>query len=304
MPGWDLVDRMGSRALAWAWSRRDWFRLPHDVLDPAVSVDASVKPLAELAQTAVALQRFSAPGEPRHRLAADCLRFAWDELDRGRLLYDLLRGEPAATYPLEIYVFFHRAGLRHPPLEELVSFLTGTRAWPATEQVPTRVLGVRRALGELGIGHVRDHAELVGRTWLGGLPEPWAMDVHAGYALTHDVFHLTDWGARPEGLPEHLADYLAAWLPAWVETWMEERHWDLSGELLAVDALLPRPTAGRDTWRRYADAQDEDGSVPAVGSWVRPGMTPVEAFAVCHHATLVAAFAATLAGARVHRAAA
>lgn len=84
------------------------------------------------------------------------------------------------------------------------------------------------------------------------------MDVHAGYALTHDVFHLTDWGHRSEGLPEHLADYLGTWLPAWVETWLEERHWDLTGELLAVDGLLRRPTAGPDTWRRYADARAED----------------------------------------------
>lgn len=33
-------------------------------------------------------------------------------------------------------------------------------------------------------------------------------------------------------------------------------------------------------------------------------MTPVEQFAVCHHSTLVAAFAAALARARVHDAAA
>lgn len=295
----DPVDAMGVRALEWAWSRREWFRLPGDVLDPSVSVDGALKPLAELAQTAVVIQRSDPPGGRRHRLAADCVRFAWAELGRGDVLFDLLRAEPAATYPLEIYAFFPEVGLRHRPLEELGAFLGGTRAWPATEQVPTRVLGVQRVLAKLGIGHVRDPAEVVGRTWLGGLPEPWAMDVHAGYALTHDVFHLTDWGARPEGLPEHLADYLATWLPAWVETWLEERHWDLVGELLAVDALLPRPTASPDVWRRYAAAQREDGSVPAVESWVRPGLTPVEAFGVCHHATLVAAFAASLALARV-----
>ncbi|WP_433260082.1 DUF6895 family protein [Actinosynnema sp. CS-041913] len=304
MPGWDLADRMALRALEWTWSRRDSFRLPDDVTDPAVSVDATLKPLGELAQTAAFVRRSSAAGSPRRRLADDCLRFAWDQLRHGQVLFDLLRSEPVAAYPLEVYAPFPGAGLRHRPLEEFGAFLAGTRAWQVAEHVPTRVLGVRSVLRDLAIGPEPDPAEVVGRTWLGGRPEPWAMDVHAGYALTHDVFHLTDWGRRPEGLPAHLADYLGVWLPAWVETWLEERHWDLTGELLAVDALLPRPTAGQETWERYAAAQAADGSVPAVGDRLGPGLTPPEVFAVCHHATLVAAFAAALVDARPRHAAA
>ena len=55
------------------------------------------------------------------------------------------------------------------------------------------------------------------------MPEPWTLDLQAAYGVTHDVFHLTDWGRARQRLSEELAEYLRLWLPAWLDTWLEER---------------------------------------------------------------------------------
>jgi hypothetical protein len=109
------------------------------------------------------------------------------------------------------------------------------------ELLPTRALAVLNATRTLGLPARADPAELTARTWLGGTPEPWTTDFSTLYAMTHTVFHLTDWGAHPDGLPEHLQAYLQAWLPAWLEVYLEAGQWDLISELLIVDLCLTEP---------------------------------------------------------------
>jgi uncharacterized protein DUF6895 len=123
--------------------------------------------------------------------------------------------------------------------------MAGTRSWSATEAEPTRLLAVLRAEERLGLRRALSDADAetaVWRTWLGDLPEPWSFEGRAGYALTHHIFHVTDWGTRRAGLPPELGRYLTHWLPAWLDDWAALEHWDLCGELLVVDACLPVPT--------------------------------------------------------------
>jgi hypothetical protein len=110
------------------------------------------------------------------------------------------------------------------------------------------------------------------------------------------VFHLTDWGEHPDGLPPDIADYLAMWLPAWIDDWLDLKRWDLLGELLVVDACLPRPTLDARAWEGFAAAQQPDGAMPAFGTM--PDGDPDEVFDLVYHPTLVAAFASVLATSR------
>ncbi|MET8978291.1 hypothetical protein ABZX85_22015 [Streptomyces sp. NPDC004539] len=281
------LDRTAGRALRWLAAHRDAFRLPPDATTDA-DRDLTWKPLGELAQ----LTRRIATGHPRADLraeAAGLFAFTWAETHEGALFAELVHREPHAIYPVEIYGVFAQAGLRHPVTDELIAATTRLRARRIARDTPTRTLGLLIAERRTGVTPHTDPAAELARTWLGERPEPWALDRRTAYGLTHDVFHVTDWGADPTGLDREAADYLRLWLPAWLDGWLAEGEWDLVAELLAVGACLPGADPYDAAWARLAGAQSADGAVPEHENF------PRDSFRACYHATLATAFAATLA---------
>ncbi|MFK0290262.1 DUF6895 family protein [Streptomyces sp. NPDC090442] len=288
----ELLDDLVGRSLGWLTEWRDHFRLPPDATTDA-DPNLTLKPLGELAE----LTQLIASCHPRadFRAAAQGLfAFAWREAREGELFAELIRGEPHATYPVEIYGAFAQAGLRHPTVEELVLTTTGLRGWRVAREDHTRTLGVLNAERRIGLPQHAAFDPEFALTGLGLLPEPWALDRKAAYGVTHDVFHLTDWGRNRRRLTPEAVGYLRLWLPSWLENWLEEQLWDLVGELLAVAACLPSAPYDAAAWRRLAGAQAADGGVPETGAAPRPD-DPTEAFRACYHSTLVTAFAGTLA---------
>ncbi|NED04030.1 hypothetical protein G3I55_20450, partial [Streptomyces sp. SID6648] len=144
-------------------------------------------------------------------------------------------------------------------------------------------LGLSAFQRRFGLTARPPEAGLAATTWLAGTPEPWTVEGHTAYDITHTVFHLTDWGENPGGLPPDVADYLAVWLPVWIDDWLDLERWDLLGELLVVDACLPRPTLDEAAWRGFAAAQQPDGAMPAVRTM--PEGEPDAVFDVVYHPT-------------------
>ncbi|WP_186778726.1 DUF6895 family protein [Streptomyces salinarius] len=295
------VREVEAAALDWVWAHRDRFALGDDALAAHGQVNRTWKPLGELTQVCASVSRCTPPGDPLHARASELLDFAWQQTHRGELFALMQSLEPFATYPLEVYAAFASAGLRHPGYEASAAVVARTRGWRLTEQYPTRRLGVLEAERRSGIRPHGGVPQALDRTWLGGLPEPWTFERQAGYALTHVVFHLTDWGRAARGVPADLADYLLHWLPPWLDTCLDARMYDLSCELLAVAASLPRPCEPavlEDAWRRVAAAQTPSGAIPEEGAaqdaaGPAPGPDPYD-FTDCYHSTLMAAFAAAL----------
>lgn len=303
------IRQVADAALSWVSAHRGDFALGEDALSAAGQVNRTWKPLGELARVCATVTRSLPPGDPLHTRARDLLAFAWRQTGEGELFPRVQREEPFATYPLEVYAAFAAAGLRHPGYEASAAAVARTRAWRLTEQDPTRRLGVLAAERRGGIERTRPAGErerVLRGTWLGGLPEPWAFEVCSGYALTHVVFHLTDWGRTPRGIPPDLAAYLTHWLPPWLDACVEARMWDLTCELLVVAASLPGPAgpagAGdvREAWRRVAAAQGPAGGLPEEGGDADDrtdgpaAADPAEEFARSYHSTLMAAFAAAV----------
>ncbi|MEU3254289.1 hypothetical protein [Streptomyces sp. NPDC006997] len=298
----DRARQLAGTTLDWVHAHRDRFTLDDGALAADGQVNRSWKPLGELAQVCATVTARTPPGDPLHTRAAGLLGHAWHQTGEGELFRRVQALEPFASYPLEVYAAFASAGYRHPGYENAAAVVARTRGWRLTEQYPTRRLGVRNAERHSGIRPHERTARALDRTWLGGLPEPWTFERASGYALTHVVFHLTDWGRTPDGVPARLADYLLHWLPPWLDTCLDARMWDLGCELLAVAASLPRPPAPHlltDAWERLAAARRPSGAVPEEGgpdgTW--PGATGEE-FADCYHSTLMALFAAVLTLAR------
>lgn len=289
----ELLDDVVTCALHWLGSIRGSFRLPADVTTDA-DPNLTLKPLGELAELAQVILTLH-PLAPVRDAAAGLFGFAWEETGGGELFAELVRGEPLATYPVELYGVFAQAGLRHPGAEELIGATTALRGWRVAREDHTRTLGVLNAERRIGLPPHADAGAVLACTGLGRCPEPWALDRKAAYGITHDVFHVTDWGRAPGRLAARLAEYLRLWLPAWTGTWSEEGLWDLVGEFLAVSACLPGSPYDPVAWRRIAAVRTADGAVPEAGDPPPPEATPDEAFTACYHSTLVAAFAATLA---------
>ncbi|WP_371673566.1 hypothetical protein OG985_41410 [Streptomyces sp. NBC_00289] len=291
-----LIHTVGVHALEWLWSHRDGFRLEPDV-DPEVGFLERFKPVGELALICKVLFREGVAGARQAQLARQLLDHAWREtLDGGRMLVRGQRIEPVSPIPFEVYLPFRELGYSQPEVERAAILNHRIDSWSAFEVTPTRRLGLSAFQRRFGLSPRTSETEALALTWLARTPEPWTVEGHIAYDITHAVFHLTDWGETPDGLPPRLADYLAQWLPVWIDDWLDLKRWDLLGELLVVDACLPRPTLDERAWHAFAAAQRADGAMPAVRTM--PEGNPEQVFDLVYHPTLVAAFASALATSR------
>jgi hypothetical protein len=288
-----LAHRVRARALDWLHAHRQLGAF--EAADVEKNLGA-YKAVGETALAAGLVLRCGTAGSRERVLAAELLEFCWAQMGQGALLYERLSHHPVKTDPVECYSLFAAAGYRHPGLEQLITHLVTAGAVRAVEVLPNRRLAVANALRatghDQGVG-APDWETLTRATWLGHLPQPWHIDWEAGYDLTHTVFHLTDWGRRPQALPADLAAYLGRWLPVWIDTWTEVGQWDLVGELLIVAGCLPAPYTEIDDWRRLAQLQHPDGLVPRDGDPVDDA--PAARFEDHQHTTIVAVIAATVA---------
>jgi hypothetical protein len=293
VPSWvTTAHQVAVRALSWVDAKRNHFALPVGVSSDRLRPNEDMKPLGELLLVACIAVREGTMGSRETQVASALIEFAWAQLRDGDVLHELQCDQPIETYPIETYAWLARTGHRHPRLDELAAHLNGLRAGRVLEVVPNRALAVFNAERQLGLPQRENPAVLTARTWLGGTPEPWAIDFFTFYAMTHTVFHLTDWGLRPDGLPAHLQSYLLAWLPAWLEVYLEAGEWDLVCELLIVNLCLTQPDDYPHAWEALARAQQPDGLLPA-----RPQRVPTDeakAFGDHYHSTVVAAIAGIL----------
>ncbi|MGQ4516063.1 DUF6895 family protein [Streptomyces sp. DW26H14] len=314
-----LVHGVGARAVEWLYAHRDDFRLDPDV-DPETGFLERFKPIGELALIGAVLFREGVSGSRESELVRRLLDHVWHEgLDSGHMLVRGQLIEPISPIPFEVYLPFRELGYADPAVERAVRLNQRLDSWAAFEVKPVRRLGLTAFQDRYAALAASERPEPpapteepeapsrtasrtaalaadLRRTWLAARPEPWTVEGHIAYDITHTVFHLTEWGRAPEGLPDGLADYLTAWLPAWLDDWLDLERWDLLGELLVVDACLPEATLDARAWRGFAAAQQPDGAMPALRAM--PEGDPDGVFDVVYHPTLVAAFASILATSR------
>lgn len=291
-----LAHQVASRALGWLHANRRLGALPPDSTADLGDPDSVYKPLGEAALAGSLVLRESAAGSAETRIARELLDFGWEQFREGDLLYERQLRHLLMSDPLEVYSHFARAGYRHEPMDRLLRHNAGLNAVRAVESVPNRKLAVANAARIAGVDLGVDWTALTNATWLGATPEPWAINWITAYSVTHTVFHLTDWGARPEGLPVRVAEYLTTWLPVWLEVWSEVAQWDLVAELLIVGACLEEPVCDPEVWSALADLQHDDGLMPRDGGPVSDD--PVRRFTDHQHTAVVAAVAGSVAVSR------
>jgi hypothetical protein len=284
---------VADRALGWLRRHCELGSLPPGTTAELAHPDSVYKPLGETALAASLVLREGVATAQERKTARELLDFAWWELRGGDMFYERQLRYVMMTDPLELYTHFVRAGYRHERLDTLLEHLAGLVPVDAVEHVPNRRLAIANASRLAGIDRGIDWDRLIGATWLGNTPEPWVIDWMTGYSVTHAVFHITDWGARPEHLPQHIEDYLQLWLPVWLDVWREVQEWDLFAELMIVGSCLREPYRDPALWEELASVQHEDGLLPRDGKEVEGDAARI--FLDHHHPTIVAAVAGTLA---------
>jgi hypothetical protein len=272
-----------------------WLREHRDEFSPRQGRDAYetvllLKPFSELVLVLCLLRRIT-PG----REFADMLEWAWSECESGTMLFRLLAARPDLIDVAGIAASFEEVGYASNRLKRLVGEVSRLTATRAVEAPNWRRIALRYSLTKLGTecGPSEDGD----RSWLQSRPEPWMISDGSAYAVTHEVFYRTDFGAEPAALGEDVTRYLALWLPPWTRSFAEEENWDLVAELLLSarfvgvygHAAFPHVEALR-------AAQREDGSFAGPAGAGR-GLLHVDhapvrrRFLSCYHTTLVAVLA-------------
>lgn len=172
----------------------------------------------------------------------------------------------------------------------------------ANEDVPHRMLDLRHLLDTAGLQHqLPSYAKVYRDTTLAKGINPIAATNHNAYSITHTLFYVTDWGARPAFtiIPRSHRKRAAGLVEQMLGMALRRNDWDLAAEFLLSWYCLgvtdaPLYNLG---WQALVDAQWTNGVMPG------PSYNPQRAaehdeetaasyvFDTCCHTTLVAAFA-------------
>lgn len=252
-----------------------------------------VKPLGEL----VLLLELLARRPPLRARAREMTLWAWEELERGAFLLEVLAARPDLIMVATLLASFQAAGFRNRRITRFVEYLHSTGFAKALQLPNWRMLDLHVALSRLS-HRTRFPRHLVSRMWSQHYPEPWLIDHDSAYAFTHEVFYVTDFGRSPERYPKRTREYVGVCLPAWLEIFHRKSDLDLFSELLMVGGCL-RLAAPPGAYARIRLPFEEHGFLPSPhgggSSLLRPGMTRRRrAFLMNYHTTLVGLMAGLL----------
>lgn len=256
---------------------------------------ARLKPLSELALCLAVIDRCGVK-IPFVRRTAE---WAWARCGHGEHLLRLLLARNDFLPGCSLYASLSHFGFRSTALDAAVLTLSRTRMAERLPLQPWSKLALAYNLWQLGIADApaQDDRSL----YIDARPEPWIIPGEIAYAITHEVFFLTDFGFRPIA-SDALREYLSFWIPYWSGIFVAERDWDISGEWAMCWSCLRRPFEGKHEriLASVLEAQAPDGHVAgpegAGGILFAPGDSPSRRhFLARYHTTLVAVMAAGMA---------
>jgi len=200
------------RAAVWLDENHAEFHLSHArTIDEQIQL---IKPIGELALTSSVLAQLGYDRSWCTSKINDC----WQELECGELLLRILAARPDLIVAATLYSSFYEFGMRHDRLERLLIHLSQSPACNAIEFPTWRRLDVAHGFQKLGLHPfpLKPHSD----TWLSALPEPWMISDDIAYAITHEIFYITDFGNEIDRLDRNVRNYVSAWLPAWLEIYV------------------------------------------------------------------------------------
>lgn len=191
-----------------------------------------LKPIGELALCCDIMIR----QEFKVTQARRILNWAWGELDYGNFLRTVLLARPSMVMISSLYATFHKNGLYNDFLCSLIKHHALSCFSQSIQYPYWRRLDLELAFYELGV--VSEFRPKFDQTWSFHTPEPWMIDNDAAYALTHEVFYITNFGSYPKLFEQKTLNYIRRWLPVWRRIFLKDDNFDIYAELLMTSLCI------------------------------------------------------------------
>lgn len=216
-----------------------------------------IKPIGEFVLIMELLKRWGIKRE----IAKDNLRWAWDEFGQGKLFYNILKKRPELIILSSIYPAFFKSGFNNEEAFNLIKHLLKLKGCHGYDLPMWRRLDLE--LTKVNLGLRSFDKKVLSQTYFGNFPEPWLISNNFAYAITHEVFYITDFGTEKNNLPKEFQDYLKLWIPSWIEIFIEDQNWDITAELIMIGFCI----GIKDDLDKYiyklASQQQPDGIIPS-----------------------------------------
>lgn len=219
-----------NKLLTWIVSNRDQFSHLHGKY-PEERLKL-LKPIGELALCCDIMIRMRVLVNE----AKSLIEWAWNELDHGEFLLKALISRPSLLMIFSLYATFYRNGFFNERLHNLVSYYSKSSFTKSMQYPYWRRLDLELALFSIGVVDSFNPKEEL--TWSFHQPEPWMIDNDSAYALTHEVFYLTDFGLNGTHLSKYTKSYISDWIPTWLKIFLMDSNLDIYSELLMVSACI------------------------------------------------------------------
>jgi hypothetical protein len=296
------IEEMVDRALSWASHHLDLFEAADS---PDARAQTTLKPLVELSLLCMLCRRHARfDDDSRIRSMLTVSAETW----KTRHGCDRLVRNPEA---FRLHAIWHQslvhAGALRGEERHVIQAVVDHGYVTATEEVAFRDLDLRHLLDLGGYRHdLPSYRSLYRQTVLGRGGAVLSFNHGDAYSVTHTLFYLSDFGARPiEAIPRRELPYVRWIVEVLLGQYLLVEDWDLVAELLLGAACLRRnpPDALREAaWNGLLGAQRDDGSIPSRSfeedAWSALPESERRAYAFEHsyHTTLAAAIAGFTAG--------
>lgn len=255
---------------------------------------ARIKPLSELGLTVWLLKRCGIQLGVLDKI----LQWQWQQSDQGKLLTRLLLARNDFLPACAFYAPLYQTGYYSKSLHEVLALLANYDMATVLPLQPWSRLALEYNLWKLDLK--ASNAILTDGLYVTSCPEPWVISSEIAYAITHEVFYLTDFGFR--ALPDsRTLNYLQTWTHYWAQIFHMESDFDVTGELAMVCSCIEAGDGKREEkpihW--LIKHQNEDGSVygpEGAGSflYLEGDSRERRDFLACYHTTLVFLMATAL----------
>lgn len=192
----------------------------------------TLKPFGELVLTLTLLKKHGINDKRIDNL----LIWAWEELQNGKILMDLLIARNDLIVLTCIYVDFYHIGYKSEKLEFLIKYLSTINPTSHIENPYWRRLDIDYTLSKLGLKTFPKKP--LKKSWLGKSLPPWMINNDLAYAITHEVFYVTDFGQLPNRIENEIRLYIEKWIFSWIEVFKLENNYDLVIEFAIVCICL------------------------------------------------------------------
>ncbi|WP_271253409.1 DUF6895 family protein [Pseudanabaena sp. Chao 1811] len=254
-----------------------------------------IKPISELALTVWLLKRCGV----QLPILDEIAKWMWQECDHGQYLTHLLLARNDFLPCCAFYASLYKLGYRSKRLHAVLKMLSQSDMAKVLPLQPWSHLALYYNLWQLGLSKRPT-------TWRASLyveacPEPWVVSAEVAYAITHEVFYLSDFGFRPLR-SQRIISYLRIWIPYWTNVFISDCNNDVAGELAMIWSCVGSGFCSSFEHPLVAvlENQCEDGSVTGpdgAGTFLYTDKDSPQRrkFLACYHTTLVIMMAAAMA---------